>query len=56
MSPPFSAIAREEPSCTSLSAMLTATAPATPAMGPTPAMTDASHMRLTISGSRGDAR
>ena len=55
MSPPFSTTAWDDPSSTSLSAMWTATAPATPAIGPTPATTDASHMRLTRSSSPGDA-
>lgn len=55
MSPPFSTIAWEDPADRSLSAMWTATAPATPAMGPTPATTDASHILLTSSSSDGDA-
>ena len=51
MSPPFYTYAYRDPVPRSLSAMWDATAPATPAMGPTPATTDASHILRTTSWS-----
>ena len=50
MFPPFSTIATDDPASTSFSAVRSATAPATPAMGPTPASSDALHI-LCIRGS-----
>ena len=54
MSPPFSTMAWDDPSLMSLSATCSATAPATPAIGPTPATADASHILLMMSSSPGE--